>query len=78
MNFTRGSETYYRYPPETWQPGQIWRTDLDINLNPLTPPGQQKIVLQVFDPGGTAAWHITDGTNAGNDWLFLQTIQITR
>ena len=36
--FTRGSETLSRYPTVDWQPGQIWRSDADINLNPVTPP----------------------------------------
>ncbi len=33
------------YPPSRWQPEQIIRQDLDVNLNPAAPPGQYRLVV---------------------------------
>lgn len=38
------------------QPGQFWRTDTDINLNPVTPPGSYDINLSVAAPGSDQPW----------------------
>jgi hypothetical protein len=78
LNLVRGTETYLRYPPSGWQPGQIWRSDLDINLNPATPAGQYHIVLRLFDPGQNEAWVISQGEGRGSADLILAPITVTQ
>lgn len=78
VNILRGTETYLRYPTSTWQGGEIWRTDQDINLNPDAPRGSQKIVLQVFAADQPSAMVISEGSNAGFDWIVLDTIMVRR
>lgn len=73
--FTRGTETFIMYPTTSWQPGQIWRTDYDINLNPATPPGQYKIVIRVFSPGDARPWTTGDGETT---WAILDQVKLER
>ena len=35
------------YPPSMWRAGQMIRQDLDVNLNPATPPGAYQLVVGV-------------------------------
>ena len=71
--FARGTETFVMYPTTTWQPGQIWRADYDINLNPATPPGEYKIVIRVFAPGDARPWTTGDGETT---WVILDRVRI--
>jgi hypothetical protein len=41
----RSSDALKLYPPSRWQTGQIIRHDLDVNLNPVTPPGSYQLVI---------------------------------
>jgi hypothetical protein len=72
--FTRGTEAFVMYPTPTWQPGQIWRTDYDINLNPATPPGEYQIVIRVFSPGDARPWMISEEVS----WVILDRVKISR
>lgn len=46
----RERETLRLWPTSRWQPGEIVREDLDVNLNPITPPGPYRIVVALLDP----------------------------
>lgn len=59
------------YPPPAWQPGQIIRQDVDVNLNPATPPGSYQLVAGLRDENG----HQLD-TLEGQPQLPLRSIQI--
>jgi hypothetical protein len=72
----RGTGTTAFFPPATWEPGQVWRVDYDLNLNPDTPPGTYKIVLRVTGPDGST-WPL-DGASDGRDWLILDRVDVTR
>jgi hypothetical protein len=72
----RGTETTAFFPPSTWEPGQVWRVDADLNLNPDMPPGDYKIVVRAAGPDG-AAWPL-DGAPDGRDWLILDRVDVTR
>ncbi len=43
----RGSDAFHFYPPSRWQSGQIIRLDVDVNLNPVTPSGEYRLVVGV-------------------------------
>ena len=45
----RANETLRRWPTSTWAPGVIWRDEVDVNLNPVTPPGAYPIVVGLRD-----------------------------
>lgn len=47
---TRERETLRLWPTSRWQPGEVVREDLDVNLNPITPPGPYRIVVALLDP----------------------------
>jgi uncharacterized membrane protein len=48
----RPTEALRFWPTSTWQPGEFVRDELDINLNPVTPPGDYPIVIGVMDGNG--------------------------
>jgi uncharacterized membrane protein len=45
----RTNETLRRWPTSTWAPGVLWRDEVDVNLNPVTPPGAYPIVVGLRD-----------------------------
>lgn len=71
----RENDVLHRHPPETWQAGEVWRTDFDINLNPAMPPGEYKIALRVAGPDG--ALLPLDGAG-GQDWHIVDWVTVTR
>lgn len=50
----RGNETLRRYPTSSWQPGTIYRDEVDINLNPVTPARHFPVVIGLMDGAGTS------------------------
>jgi 4-amino-4-deoxy-L-arabinose transferase-like glycosyltransferase len=48
----RENEALRRWPTSTWTPGEIVRDEVDVNLNPLTPPGEYPIVVGLLDGAG--------------------------
>ena len=63
------------HPPVTWRTGAIVRTDHDINLNPVTPPGAYRIEISLVDPGTENRWR-AQGLDAAADRVFLQPVEI--
>jgi len=59
------------YPMRSWQPNQIMREEVDLNLNPETPKGEYKIVVRLLASDGSAL-----NVN-GNDYLILTRVEIT-
>lgn len=59
------------YPTTRWQPGQLIRQDLDVNLNPVTPPGRYQLVVGVRDEAGAQV-----ETSDGRGQVPLQAIDI--
>ncbi|MBE7468991.1 MAG: hypothetical protein DPW09_03195 [Anaerolineae bacterium] len=51
----RTSDALKLFPPSRWGEGQIIRHDLDVNLNPVTPPGYYQLVVNL--PGSPAEQH---------------------
>jgi mannosyltransferase len=49
----RPNDAFDFYPTPDWQPGQVVRSDFDINLNPTTPPGTYTLVVGLRDATGT-------------------------
>jgi hypothetical protein len=45
VSLDRPSDAFKLYPTSRWQPGQIIRHDLDVNLNPVTPLGTYQLVV---------------------------------
>ncbi len=48
-SLARGTDAFHFYPPTRWQAGQIIRQDVDVNLNPATPPGEYMLVVGLGD-----------------------------
>ena len=48
----RDGETLRRDPPTQWPAGVIVRDAVDVNLNPLTPPGTYPIIVGLRDAAG--------------------------
>ncbi len=42
----RAGDVLSVYPPTTWQPNEIVRVELDVNLNPLAPPGAYNVKFE--------------------------------
>jgi 4-amino-4-deoxy-L-arabinose transferase-like glycosyltransferase len=55
QSLERPGSTFERWPPVSWQPGDIVRADHDINLNPATPPGIYRLVVGSPGASGPAA-----------------------
>lgn len=41
-------------PTSTWAAGEFVRDEIDVNLNPVTPPGNYTVVVGLADPDGVA------------------------
>jgi hypothetical protein len=50
----RDRGTLRLWPTSRWEPGEVVREDVDVNLNPITPPGTYRIVIGLADQAGTA------------------------
>jgi len=48
----REGEVLRRDPPSQWPPGVVVRDEVDVNLNPVTPPGDYPIVVGLRDAAG--------------------------
>lgn len=48
----RPTEALRLHPTSTWTTGDFYRDELDINLNPLTPPNTYPVVIGVMDGQG--------------------------
>jgi hypothetical protein len=48
----RDGETLRRDPPTQWPVGTIVRDEVDVNLNPATPPGEYPVVVGLRDEMG--------------------------
>lgn len=46
-SLARENDAFHFYPPSRWQAGQIIRLDVDVNLNPVAPPGQYRLAVVV-------------------------------
>jgi hypothetical protein len=57
------------YPPPSWQPGEIVRWDLDVNVNPAITPGAYKLVVRVQDATGASLSHSGNAT-----WTILERV----
>ena len=55
----RDNEALRRAPTSTWQPGEIVRDEIDVNLNPVTPDGVYPIVVGVMDSTGAPTGNTT-------------------
>jgi len=64
INITRPNDVFALHPSATWQPGQIWRSDSDVNLNPVAPPGPYNIILRVSAPNSDQYWVDDSGSSA--------------
>ena len=42
----RANDALHVWPTSRWQPGEIVRVDYDVNLNPVTPPGRYRLVIE--------------------------------
>lgn len=49
---TRERETLRMWPTSRWEPGEIVRDEVDVNLNPRTPDGEYRIVVSLLDENG--------------------------
>ena len=48
----RAGDVLTVYPPTMWQPGEFVRVELDVNLNPLAPPGTYNVKVEAAgEPG---------------------------
>lgn len=56
----RENEALRRWPTSRWQPGDIVRDEVDINLNPVTPARTYPIIIGVMDSGGQSTGERVD------------------
>jgi hypothetical protein len=47
----RGKSAVHLWPTSRWQPGEVVRVDYDVNLNPITPPGRYRLLVEVPGKG---------------------------
>jgi 4-amino-4-deoxy-L-arabinose transferase-like glycosyltransferase len=52
VSLERPNDAFDFYPPTRWEPEQVIRSDFDVNLNPLTPPGSYMVVVGLRDASG--------------------------
>ncbi len=57
----RSQDVFHLYPVVHWQADQVVRADFDVNLNPVTPPGDYMLVLGLRDSAGNQV-PLADGT----------------
>lgn len=48
----RDGEILRRDPPSQWPAGSVVRDEVDVNLNPATPPGSYPLQVRLRDPAG--------------------------
>jgi 4-amino-4-deoxy-L-arabinose transferase-like glycosyltransferase len=60
-------------PPATWAPGAVVEAHYDVNFNPVTPPGNYRLVLGMVDGDGAPVALLGGGTE-----VVLRTIEVTR
>lgn len=46
---TRPTEALSLLPTQRWQPGEVVVEDVDVNLNPATPPGEYQLEVRLLD-----------------------------
>jgi hypothetical protein len=51
----RDGSALQRFPTSTWIEGQFVRDELDVNLNPATPPGRYPVQVGLADAAGALA-----------------------
>ncbi|HXF61516.1 MAG TPA: glycosyltransferase family 39 protein [Caldilineaceae bacterium] len=56
----RPTETLRLWPTSTWTPGEFVRDEIDVNLNPVTPPGTYPIIVGLADAGGQPLPHTAE------------------
>lgn len=54
QSLERAGNTFQRWPPSKWQPGEVARMDHEVNLNPATPAGRYSVIVSL--PAGTARY----------------------
>ncbi|MFQ5577945.1 MAG: glycosyltransferase family 39 protein [Anaerolineae bacterium] len=52
-SLARGNDALHMYPPSRWEGGQIIRQDVDVNLNPATPPGTYRLIVRLGEETAT-------------------------
>ncbi len=48
-SLNRPNDALHVWPTSRWLPGEAVRVDYDINLNPVTPVGRYRIIIEVPD-----------------------------
>jgi hypothetical protein len=48
----RDRGTLQLWPTSRWEPEEVIRQEVDVNLNPITPPGEYRIVVGLLDDAG--------------------------
>jgi len=54
LRLPRDRETWRLFPPARWPADEVVRSDHDVNLNPITPPGRYWLAIGVMGPDGQA------------------------
>jgi len=62
-------------PPAQWDTGAIIEAHYDVNLNPVTPPGEYRLIVGLEREDGTRVL-LTNGTTEA--YAYLQNIEITK
>jgi hypothetical protein len=61
-----------------WQPGETVADNYGVLVQPGTPPGQHRIEVGMYSLITGQRLNITEGSQAGNDHLFLDSIEVLR
>jgi hypothetical protein len=69
----RPNDVFDFYPATRWEPGQVVRSDFDVNVNPVTPPGRYTLAVGLRDASGAQA-PLADGSPQAP----LTTVEIIR
>lgn len=48
----RSNDAFSFFPTSRWKPGRVVVEDADVNLNPVTPPGQYNLEVRLLGPDG--------------------------
>ncbi len=54
-SLARGGDTFHVWPASRWTPGEVVRADHDVNLNPKTPPGTYRLIVELAGLPGQSA-----------------------
>lgn len=73
----RPNDAVHMYPPVRWKADEIVRTDHDINLNPVTPPGYYRIEISLVHPDSGQPRPV-GGPGAVYDHVMLTSVEIMR